>query len=97
LSKAAVAGGLIPSPSAIVVMLAAIAADRTVLGIALVLIFSVGLGTALVLVGVLSVHARSFVTSRGGTRVMSWLPVAGAAVIFSVGVVLTVQALAQPL
>ena len=91
IAAAAAAGGLLPSPTAVVVMLGAIATDRVPLGVALVLTFSVGLATALVLVGVLSVSAKALIGDRA-ERVAAWLPLGAAAVIFTVGLVLTVQA-----
>lgn len=37
------AGGLVPSPSALVVLLAAIALGRTIFGVALVLVYGLGM------------------------------------------------------
>lgn len=91
IAAVAASGGLIPSPSAVVVLLGAIAVDRIPLGVALVVAFSVGLAASLVLVGVLSHFAK---TRLGETehRIGAWLPLAAAATIFVVGIVLTVQA-----
>jgi nickel/cobalt transporter (NicO) family protein len=91
LAAVAASGGLIPSPSAVIVLLAAIAADRIPLGIALVVIFSLGLAASLVLVGTLAHYARSWI-GRTETRIGAWLPLAAAAAIFVVGIVLTIQA-----
>lgn len=87
----AVSGGLVPSPTAVVVMLGAISAGRIPVGIALVVAFSIGLATALVAVGVLSVYARTL-TDRLQVRFAGWLPIAAAAAILIVGIVLTVNA-----
>jgi nickel/cobalt exporter len=92
IAAVAASGGLLPSPSAVVVMLGAIAADRIPLGVALVVTFSLGLATALVLAGVLSVYAKTWVR-RFEVRATRWLPIAAAAAIFTVGVILTVQAI----
>ena len=86
-------GGLVPSPSAVVVMLGAVAAGRIAMGIAIVVAFSIGLATALVSVGVLSVYAGGL-TDRFLHRVSDWLPIASAAAILLVGVVLTASAIA---
>lgn len=91
IAAVAASGGLIPSPSAVVVLLAAIAVDRIPLGVALVVTFSLGLAASLVLVGAISHFARTWL-GRSENRVMQWLPLAAAAAIFIVGVVLTVQA-----
>ena len=54
-----VAGGLAPSPSALLVLLGAIALGRTALGIGLVAAYGVGLAAVLVGVGLLLVRFRS--------------------------------------
>ena len=52
-----VAGGLIPCPSALVVLLAAIAQHRVGLGMLLIFAFSLGLAATLTAIG-LAVHLR---------------------------------------
>jgi ABC-type nickel/cobalt efflux system permease component RcnA len=91
IAAVAASGGLIPSPSAVVVLLAAIAVDRIPLGVALVVVFSIGLAASLVLVGAISHFAKTWL-GRSESRLMEWLPLAAAATIFVVGVVLTIQA-----
>ena len=54
-----VAGGLVPSPSALVVLLGAIALGRTLFGIALVLGYGVGMAITLTLAGLLLVRLRA--------------------------------------
>jgi ABC-type nickel/cobalt efflux system permease component RcnA len=87
----AASGGLIPSPSAVVVLLGAIATDRIPLGIALIVTFSLGLAASLVLIGSITHFARTRI-GRTESRIGAWLPLAAAGVIFVVGIVLTVQA-----
>ncbi len=91
LAAVAASGGLIPSPSAVIVLLAAIAADRIPLGITLVVVFSLGLAASLVLVGTIAHYARTWV-GRTESRIGAWLPLGAAAAIFIVGIVLTIQA-----
>ena len=91
IAAVAASGGLIPSPSAVVVLLAAIAVDRIPLGVALVVVFSIGLAASLVLIGAISHFAKTWL-GRSESRIMEWLPLAAAAAIFVVGVVLTIQA-----
>jgi len=55
------ADGLTPSPSALIVLLAALSLDRIGLGLALIVAFSVGLATVLTLVCLGLVYARRFV------------------------------------
>jgi ABC-type nickel/cobalt efflux system permease component RcnA len=91
LAAVAVSGGLLPSPSAVVVLLGAVAIDRIPMGVALVVTFSLGLATALVVVGLMSSYAKTWL-GRSEGRLVAWLPLASAAAIFTVGLVLTVQA-----
>src|SRR6185436_10646994 len=58
LATLAVSGGILPSPSALIALLAAIAIGRLVFGLALVLAFGVGLATVLVAVGFGTIRAR---------------------------------------
>ena len=53
-----VSGGLLPCPSALVVLLAAISLHRTAFGLALVLAFSVGLAITITAIGLVAVLAR---------------------------------------
>ncbi len=86
LAALAVAGGILPSPTAFVVLLGAVRAHRIAYGLGLILAFSVGLATALVMVGVFAIRARSSVTERLHGRWASLIPVGSAAVIVGFGV-----------
>lgn len=89
-----VAGGLLPCPSALVVLLAAISAGRVAYGLALVVAFSVGLAATLTAVGLLFVYAGGFVKKSWRTGHLSRvLPVASALVITCVGAVMCYEAL----
>ncbi|MBA2315835.1 MAG: hypothetical protein H0V87_10640 [Chloroflexi bacterium] len=91
------AGGLIPSTSALLILLAAIAAGRAAFGLVLVVAF--GLGMALVLggLGVALVRARGWLDRRlemtGLRRAGSWAPLVAAVVVLALGAWLTAQAL----
>ncbi|MEA2506888.1 MAG: nickel/cobalt transporter (NicO) family protein [Actinomycetota bacterium] len=88
----ALSGGLLPSPSALIVLLAAVALHRIAFGLVLVGIFSVGLAAALTIVGVLVIKARSFATRRWGENITNALPIFSAAAILLIGVFLTAGA-----
>lgn len=88
----ALSGGLLPSPSALVVLLGGIALGRVAFGLVLVAAFSIGLAGALSALGLLVMRARTAVGAHSG-RALSWLPVASAVVILGAGVVLTTSAL----
>jgi nickel/cobalt exporter len=53
-----ISGGLLPCPSALVVMLGAIALDRLVFGLVLIVVFSMGLASTLTTIGIVMVHAK---------------------------------------
>jgi ABC-type nickel/cobalt efflux system permease component RcnA len=91
------AGGLIPSTSALLILLGSIAAGRPAFGFVLVVAF--GLGMALVMggIGLALVLARGRLdrvdsTSRLG-RVSGYVPLAAAFVVFGFGLYLTLQAI----
>lgn len=91
-----ISGGLLPCPSALVVLLSAMALHRVGYGLMLVVAFSVGLAGALTAVGLAFVLAGRLL---GGTarlaRLSRILPVASAAVIASLGAVICWTALAD--
>jgi ABC-type nickel/cobalt efflux system permease component RcnA len=88
-----VSGGLVPCPSAMVLLLAAVALNKTAYGLLLVVAFSLGLAATLTLVGLMFLYARSrFRRRRQSSRWVQLLPVASAATITVIGVVLCVGA-----
>ena len=89
-----ISGGILPCPSALVVMLGAIAVHRVAFGLLLVVAFSVGLAATLTCVGLLVVYARRLVDRVPSSgRLVQAAPTFSAAVITLLGVGLTVQAL----
>ena len=91
----ALSGGMLPSPTALVVLLGSIALHRVGFGLGLIAAFSIGLAGALVLVGVLAVRARDAFASRFGSRLGRAIPVAGAAVMLIAGAILLWRGAAQ--
>ena len=68
-----VSGGMVPCPSALLVLLGAVALHRTGLGLVLIVVFSLGLAAVLIAMGLLAVHARRLLGrlrfgDRGGLR-----------------------------
>jgi ABC-type nickel/cobalt efflux system permease component RcnA len=89
-----VSGGLVPCPSAMVLLLAAVALNKTAYGLLLVVAFSVGLATTLTVVGLAFLYARNrFRRPAASSRWPQLLPVASAAAITVVGAVLSVGAM----
>jgi ABC-type nickel/cobalt efflux system permease component RcnA len=89
-----IAAGLLPCPSALVVLLSAIALHRVGLGLALIVAFSVGLAATITAIGLVAVLARRAFgrLSLDGTVIRA-LPAVSAALILAVGVVITAKAL----
>ena len=95
-----VAGGLVPSPSALLVLLAAVALGRGAFGVLLVLAYGVGMAATLTTAGLLFVRLRDrLVSSRIGARasqlgmLTALLPFVTASLVLVVGLVLTLRAL----
>jgi nickel/cobalt transporter (NicO) family protein len=89
-----ISGGLIPCPSAMVLLLAAVALNKTVYGMLLVLAFSVGLAITLTVIGLAFLYARNRMgVSRSTARWPHLLPVLSAALITLVGAALCFNAL----
>ncbi len=88
--------GLIPCPSALVVLLGAVAQGQIALGMLLIVAFSLGLAATLVGLGLAVVlAARSITKLRPPGRLINALPTASALVIVVVGCVLTANAVPQ--
>ena len=88
-----VSGGLLPCPSALVVLLSAVALGRIGFGLLLIVAFSAGLAGVLTGCGLLMVYAKRFFERFATTGpLLRWLPVASAAVVTVIGVVMSVEA-----
>ncbi|HEY1370297.1 MAG TPA: sulfite exporter TauE/SafE family protein [Gaiellaceae bacterium] len=89
-----ISGGLLPCPSALVVLLAAISLHKVGMGLLLIVAFSAGLALAMTGVGLVAVVARSaFRRARFDGPLVSALPALSALVIVAAGVAMTVHAL----
>jgi nickel/cobalt transporter (NicO) family protein len=93
-----VAAGLLPCPSALVVLLSAIALHRIGLGLALIVAFSVGLAATITAIGLVAVLARRvFGRLRLDGPLVNALPSLSALVILAVGIGITLNALPEVL
>jgi ABC-type nickel/cobalt efflux system permease component RcnA len=82
-----ISGGLLPCPSALVLMLSAIALGRVGYGLILTVAFSFGLAATLTVVGLIFLYVRTFFagSSLAKNPVFRLLPIASALVITVVG------------
>ena len=94
-------GGLVPSASALILLLGSIAAGRVAYGLVLVLGFGLGMAVVLAGIGLLLVHARRLVERRPSVasfrRLVVPVQLATASLVVVLGLVLTGQALTQVL
>jgi ABC-type nickel/cobalt efflux system permease component RcnA len=91
-----ISGGLIPCPTALVVLLSAIALGRVGFGLMLIVMFSAGLAAVLTGIGLLLVHGRRlFDRLPVETRWLHIIPLAGACLVIVTGAIMTVQAIAS--
>ena len=91
------AGGLVPSTNALLILLGTIAAGRPAWGIVLVVAFGLGMAAVMGGVGLVFVSARGFLERlpRGGAagRVTRLMPLGAAVLVLGLGLVLTGQAI----
>jgi nickel/cobalt transporter (NicO) family protein len=96
-----VSGGIVPCPSALVVMVAAISQHRLGLGLALILAFSVGLAATLTAVGLAVLHGGRLIQRLRperrlfGGRIVGALPALSATLIVVAGGLITLRAIPQ--
>ncbi len=85
-----ISGGLLPCPSALVLMLSAIALDRVGYGLILTVAFSVGLSATLTVVGLVFLNIRNAFgrTALSNSMAFKILPVCSAFVVAFVGAVI---------
>jgi ABC-type nickel/cobalt efflux system permease component RcnA len=94
LTAVGISGGLLPCPSALVVLLAAISLHRIGLGLALIVAFSAGLALSIAGIGLAAILAkRTFARAGFQGRVIGLLPAVSALVIVIAGAAMTVRAL----
>jgi ABC-type nickel/cobalt efflux system permease component RcnA len=88
-----VSGGLLPCPSALVVLLAAVSLHRVAFGLLLIVAFSAGLALSITGIGLAAVLAkRAFARRSFDGLLVRALPAASAVVILVAGVAMTVHA-----
>jgi len=85
-------GGLVPCPSALVILLSSIALGRVGLGLSLLLAFSLGLAGVLMAIGLIVLYAKHLLPNSEKTSrhaAFRLIPVASAAIIVCIGIIMT--------
>ena len=91
-----ISGGLLPCPSALVVLLGAIALNRIGFGLILVLAFSLGLAGALTAIGMAFIYAgRLFERFPSQGRIIRLSPALSALFVSLIGIAISIKALAE--
>lgn len=89
-----ISGGMVPCPTALVVLLVAVSLQRIFFGLGLILSFSLGLAFVLIMLGILIVKSARIISRfRGESRLIQFLPVLSASVIIVIGSCMIVNAL----
>ena len=89
-----VSAGLVPCPSALVVLLLAVALHRIAFGLLLIVAFSLGLAAVLIATGVVVVKATAWVERLpAGQRWVRVLPVVSAVLVMLLGLAVAVESL----
>jgi len=87
-----IAGGLLPDPGALAILLAAIASGKLILGLLTVVVFSLGFASVLVLVGVVAARIGQLVLAWLSSRWIACVQIGAALLILAVGLILTANA-----
>ena len=93
-----VAGGLVPSPSALLVLLGATALGRAWFGVLLVIAYGVGMAVTLTVAGLLLLRAQAVLDRRGwslgrGRHLVALLPLITAGIVIVIGLLLVLRGL----
>ncbi len=92
-----VSGGLVPCPEALGIMIVAVGLNHILLGLGLIVSFSLGLAAVLIAIGILLVRSRSLVERFGGFsgRFSSGLPLGSAVIVTVLGIGIVVSGLSN--
>ena len=89
-----ISGGIIPCPSALVVLLVAVATGKIALGLVLILSFSLGLAAVLTGIGLLMVYSRGLLSRFNfGGGILGRMPMGSAMVMTGLGLLIAFEAL----
>ncbi len=94
------AGGIIPSTNALLILLGTIATGRPAFGIVLVVAFGLGMAAVMAGVGLIMIAARGRLDRFAGDstfgRLRAWVPLGAACIVLGLGLFLSYQAVVGP-
>lgn len=90
-----ISGGLVPCPEALGIMIIAIGLNKIVLGLGLIVSFSLGLAAVLIILGIVLVRSRSLIETISGRSdwLVRALPLVSAVVVTLLGIGIIVRGL----
>jgi nickel/cobalt exporter len=88
-----IAGGLLPDPGALAILLSAIAGGKLILGLFTVVVFSLGFASVLVVVGMVAARVGKLILTWLESRWVYRVQIAAAVLIIGIGLVLTASGL----
>jgi nickel/cobalt exporter len=88
-----ISGGMVPCPTALVVLFLAVSLQKLALGMLLIVFFSLGLAATLTVLGILFVKGSNLIDKYDNNGIVSGLPIIGAGIIIIVGLVMLTRAI----
>lgn len=89
-----ISGGLVPCPDAIAILLVAVAINRIVFGLSMIMVFSLGLAAVLTAIGIAMVRSQRLLSGvTTFDRMMPALPMVSAIIVLGLGAGLTLNAM----
>jgi ABC-type nickel/cobalt efflux system permease component RcnA len=88
-----ISGGMVPCPTALVVLFLAISLKKLALGLVLIIFFSFGLAATLTTLGILFAKGSKLIDRYDNNRIVARLPIISAGIIVVLGTVIFIRAL----
>lgn len=88
-----ISGGMVPCPTALVVLFLAISLKKLALGLVLIVFFSFGLAATLTTLGILFAKGSKLIDRYDNNRIVARLPVISAGIIVVLGAIIFIRAL----
>ena len=88
-----ISGGMVPCPTALVVLFLAISLKKLALGLIVIIFFSFGLAATLTALGILFAKGSKLIDRYDNNRIVVKLPVVSAGIIVILGAVIMIRAM----
>lgn len=88
-----ISGGMVPCPTALVVLFLAVSVKKVALGLLLIVFFSFGLAATLTILGILFVKGSSLINRYDNNKFIPKLPVLSSVIIMLLGAAIVIRAM----